>query len=70
MSQIEKINIISFLSSLHSCGEDKAELLQEGILFLIHFFARDILVTKKLEMEKTKPTFIISVLKVEYFRWS
>ena len=43
----------------------KAELLQEGIFFLIHLFARDI-VMKKLEIEKTKPTFIISVLKVEY----
>ena len=44
----------------------KAELLQEGIFFLIHLFARDILVMKNLEIEKTKPTFIISVLKVEY----
>ena len=44
----------------------KAELLQEGIFFLIHLFARDILVVKKLEIEKTKPTFIVSVLKVKY----
>ena len=44
----------------------KAELLQEGIFFLIHLFARDVLVMKKLEIEKTKPTFILSVLKVEY----
>ena len=44
----------------------KAELLQEGIFFLIHLFARDVLVMKELEIEKTKPTFIISVLKVEY----
>ena len=44
----------------------KAELLQEGIFFLIHLFARDVLLMKKLEIEKTKPTFIISVLKVEY----
>ena len=41
----------------------KAELLKEGIFFLIHLFVRDILVIKKLEIEKTKPTFIISVLK-------
>ena len=40
----------------------KAELLQEGIFFLIHLFARDVLVTTKLEHEKTKHT----VLKVEY----
>ena len=44
----------------------KAEILQEGTFFLIHLFARDVLVMKKLEIEKTKPTFIISVLKVEY----
>ena len=44
----------------------KAELLQEGIFFLVHLFARDILVMKKLEIEKTKPTFIISVLKVRF----
>ena len=43
-----------------------AVLLQEGISFLIHLFAIDVLVMKKLEMEKTKPTFIISVLKIEY----
>ena len=44
----------------------KAELLQEGIFYLIHLFAGDILVMKKLEIEKIKPTFIISVFKVEY----
>jgi hypothetical protein len=45
----------------------KAELLKEGIFFLIHLFARDILVMEKLEIEKTKPAFIISVLKVENY---
>jgi hypothetical protein len=44
----------------------KAELLQESIFFLINLFARDILVMKKLEIEKTTPTFIISFLKVRY----
>ena len=44
----------------------KAELLQESIFFLIHLFARDDLFMKKSEIEKTKPTFIVSVLKVEY----
>ena len=46
----------------------KAELLQEGIFFLIHLFARDVLVTKKLEIEKTRPTLIISVLKVDILK--
>ena len=44
----------------------KAELLQVGIFFLIHLFAREILLLKKLKIEKTKPTFTISVLKVQY----
>ena len=46
----------------------KAELLQEGIFFLLQLFARDVLVMKKLEIEKTKPTFIISVLKVDIIK--
>jgi hypothetical protein len=41
----------------------KAKLLQ---LKLLHIFARAIFLMKKLEIEKTKPTFIISSLKVEY----
>ena len=45
----------------------KAEILREGIIFLIHLFARAILLMKKLKMEKTKPTFITSVLKVKYW---
>ena len=44
----------------------KAELLQEGIFFLIHLFVRVVLVMKTLKIEKTKPTLTISVLKVEY----
>ena len=52
--------------SVPTMGPTKAELRQEGIFFLIHFFARDVLVMKKLEIEKTKPTLILSVLKVEY----
>ena len=47
--------------------EAKAKLLQGGIFFIIHLFARDVLVMKKLEIEKTKPTFIISVLNIEYW---
>ena len=41
--------------------------MQEGIFFLIHLFAGDVLVMKKLEIKKPKPTFILSVLKVEYY---
>ena len=33
---------------------DKAELLQVGIFFLVHLFAREILLLKKLEIEETK----------------
>ena len=47
--------------------QSKAELLQEGSFFLIPLFATDVLVMKKLEIQKTKPTtFNTSVLKVEY----
>ena len=34
----------------------KAELLQEGIIFLIHSFVRAILFMKKLKIEETKAT--------------
>jgi hypothetical protein len=34
----------------------KAKLLQVGIFFLIHLFAREILLLKKLEIEETKNT--------------
>ena len=44
----------------------KAELLQEDFFFLIHLFARDVLVVEKFEIEETKHTFIVSVSKVEY----
>ena len=43
----------------------KAELMQEGIFVLIHIFTRDILVMKKLEIEKTKPTLIISTFETD-----
>ena len=55
----------TFGNGCWQCLPLEAELLQEGIFFLIHLLARDVLVKKK-EIEKTKPTFIISVLKVEY----
>ena len=37
------------------------------VFFLIQLFAGEVLVMDKLEIEKTKPTFIISVLKVEHW---
>jgi hypothetical protein len=47
---------------------DKAELLQEGIIFLIHLFARVILLMKKLKIEETKftheSTFQTDIIKV------
>ena len=42
---------------------NKAKLLQ---LKLIHLFARELLLMKKVEIIKTKPTFIKSVTKIEY----
>ena len=51
-------------------GNHRKELLKHNETFqlqlkLIHLFASELLLMKELEIEKTKPTFIISVLKVE-----
>ena len=56
ISKLRKINLF----------RTNAELLQEGLFFLIHLFARDVSVMKKLKIKKTKPTFITLVFKVEY----
>ena len=45
---------------------DKAELPKVGIFFALNFLPWEFLLIKKLEIEKTKTTFIISVLKVTY----
>ena len=50
------------------CYQDKAEFLKEGICLLLHLFARDVLVMKKLEIEKTQPTFIISTFKTDIIK--
>merc|ERR1712051_822191 len=47
---------------------NKAELLQEGYFFLLQLFARGVLVMKKLEIENTKPTFIISTFKTDIIK--
>ena len=55
-----------FLSSLFiPIYSSKAKLL---LLKLLQLFARDVLAMKKFEIEKTKPTFIISVLKVDILK--
>ena len=51
----------TFLQSKAFLVGTKADLLQ---LKLIHLFVSELLLMKKLE-KKTKPTFILSVLKVE-----
>ena len=51
--QVEKFRISYFV---HLFSDDKAELLREGIIFLIHLFARAILLMKKLKIEETKAT--------------
>ena len=43
----------------------KAKLL---LLKLLHLFARDVLVMKKVEIEKTKPTYIISTFKTNIIK--
>ena len=46
--------------------QTKADLPLEGIFFALNFLPWEFLLIKKLEIEKTKTTFIISVLKVVY----
>ena len=48
------------------CSDLKLNYYKKVFFFLVHLFARDVLVMKKVEIEKAKPIFIISVLKVEY----
>ena len=48
--------------------EDASMLPQEGIFFLLHLFVRDVLAMKTLEIEKTKPTFVISTFKTDIVR--
>ena len=43
----------------------KAELPLEGIFFALNFLPWELLLVKKFEIEKTKTTISISVLKVE-----
>ena len=38
------------------------------LLKLLQLFARDVLLMKKLEIEKTKPTFIISTFKTDIIK--
>ena len=44
------------ISTYSEAISSKANLQKEGIFFLIHLFARDILFVKKLEIEETKTT--------------
>ena len=57
-----RVKKIPFLQKL------KLNYCKKVFFFFIHLLARDILVMKKLEIKKTKPTFIISVLKVDIIK--
>ena len=46
--------IYMIFASGYFCAIHKAELLWEGIIFLIHLFARAILLMKKLKSKETK----------------
>ena len=51
-----QINRHSHMIYWNCSNNTKAELLQVGIFFLIHLFAGEILLLKKLEIEETKTT--------------
>ena len=66
LNQIKRYDMkCKYFQLLNTFCQDLArtKLLQ---LKLIHKFANAILLKKNLEIKKTKPTFIISVLKVQY----
>ena len=66
LNQIKRYDMkCNYFQLLNTFCQDlaKTKLLQ---LKLIHRFANAILLMKNLEIKKTKPTFILSVLKVEY----
>ena len=49
-------NHVVSLYFIKKITKTKAELLEEGIIFLIHLFTRAILLMKKLKIEETKAT--------------
>jgi hypothetical protein len=55
-----------YLLSILDEMSHKAKFAQEGIFFTLQLFAWQVLLIYKLEIKKTKPTFIISVLKVKH----
>ena len=57
VSMATKVPIVTqWQQKFHWQLSSKAELLQEGIFFLLQLFARDILSMKELEIEETKTT--------------
>ena len=60
--------MLSFSKKYFPIDSVKAELLQEGIIFLINLFARAVLLMKKLKIEVAKATkystFKTDVIKV------
>ena len=57
------LNLRIRIPSPFGSGQPKAELVK------VNYLPEPILLIKKLEIEKIKTTFIISVLKVVYYSW-
>ena len=55
-TKFKKIIFLSSLNKLSNVLITKAELLQVGVFFVIHLFAREILSLKKFEIEETETT--------------
>ena len=65
-AKLSVIKIISQWVQIVNYEAIKAELPLEGIFFALNFLPWEFLLVKKLEIEKIKTTFMISVLKVVY----
>ena len=66
MELLSNLRIVISLKNSED-GSDKAKLQKEGIFFLIHLFARDILFMKKLRSKRTMTT-LYSTFKTDMIK--
>ena len=68
MKGYDFLHLVFVVLTLHGFAQAtyRSNIKKKVLLFFQKFFQIFFLLVKKLEIEKTKPTFIISVLKVVY----
>ena len=63
-----RMSLLFSITFLYRESSNKAKLQKEGIFFLIHLFARDILLMKKLKIEETKTATYYSTFKTDIMK--